>query len=240
MPVPVFTWDSFRPWMDPAIVGAARIDGKHARVLSFSDPQAGRRPGSVCGSAKRGSSSRHRCGLKALQVRGVAGVAKEARYCIDLVYADQRHPGCARPGWPSACWTVTSATVSSEAPGDPSDLNEQAEELMGAVGRDDLAQAETGTFSNGTALTTPGSIRVKGQARNKEETRGDFTMRYASPSYDGPVCARVGCGRPLVRRVLPSGKLESSTDFRRRTCCSPECRRQVQRAGLGLPSRSGR
>lgn len=61
-----------------------------------------------------------------------------------------------------------------------------------------------------------------------------------SPDYDGPVCARSGCGRPLVRRVLPSGKLESAADFRRRTCCSPECRREVQRAGLGLPSRRSR
>jgi hypothetical protein len=58
--------------------------------------------------------------------------------------------------------------------------------------------------------------------------------------YDGPVCARIGCGRPIVRRVLPNGKLESSADFRRRTCCSPECRRKVQHTGLGFSSRGSR
>lgn len=72
-------------------------------------------------------------------------------------------------------------------------------------------------------------------------SRRAVPMRDASlPDYEGPVCARVGCGKPLVRRILPSGKLESAADFRRRTCCSPECRREVQRAGLGLPSRRSR
>jgi copper transport protein len=33
--VPIFTWDSFHPWMDPAIVGSGRIDGRPTRVLSF-------------------------------------------------------------------------------------------------------------------------------------------------------------------------------------------------------------
>jgi len=94
--------------------------------------------------------------------------------------------------------------------GGPSDPNEQVEELMGAVGRDELAQAETGTFSKGTGLTTPSSIRVKGQAREKEETRGDFTMRYASPSYDGPVCAllgtRIRSGGGIERQITPRNR----------------------------------
>ena len=125
--------------MDPAIVGAARIEGKHARVLSFSDPQAGRRLGFVCGSAKRGSWSRHRCGLKALQVRGVAGVAKEDRYCIDVVTqinatraALDKVALCLLDGHVRHCLVG--------GPRGPSDPNEQAEELMGAVGRDDLAR----------------------------------------------------------------------------------------------------
>lgn len=82
------------------------------------------------------------------------------------------------------------------------------------------------------------SAACPGQAT---DLRGTTPMRDTSPpDYDGPVCARPGCGKPLVRRVLPSGKLESSADFRRRTCCSAECRRAVQRAGLGLPSRRSR
>ena len=39
--VPVFTWDSFHPWMDPAIVGSGRIDGRGARIISFFGSSAG-------------------------------------------------------------------------------------------------------------------------------------------------------------------------------------------------------
>ena len=39
--VPVFTWDSFRPWLDPAIVGSGRIGGRLARVLSFFGSSGG-------------------------------------------------------------------------------------------------------------------------------------------------------------------------------------------------------
>jgi copper transport protein len=39
--VPIFTWDSFRPWVDPAIVGSGRIDGRPARVLSFFGSSGG-------------------------------------------------------------------------------------------------------------------------------------------------------------------------------------------------------
>jgi hypothetical protein len=49
----------------------------------------------------------------------------------------------------------------------------------------------------------------------------------------GPVYARLGCEQPLIRRVLPNGTLEKAADFRRRTCCSVECRKIVQQAGLG-------
>lgn len=33
--VPIFTWDTFRPWVDARIIGSDRVDGQHARVLSF-------------------------------------------------------------------------------------------------------------------------------------------------------------------------------------------------------------
>jgi hypothetical protein len=33
--VPIFVWDSFRPWVAPWIVGSERVDGRPARVLSF-------------------------------------------------------------------------------------------------------------------------------------------------------------------------------------------------------------
>ena len=39
--VPIFTWDSFRPWLDPAIIGSGRIEGRPARVLSFFGSSGG-------------------------------------------------------------------------------------------------------------------------------------------------------------------------------------------------------
>jgi hypothetical protein len=39
--VPIFTWDSFRPWVDPAIVGSGRIDGRPTRLLSFFGSSGG-------------------------------------------------------------------------------------------------------------------------------------------------------------------------------------------------------
>ena len=39
--VPIFIWDSFRPWVDPRIVGSERVDGQPARVLSFFGSSGG-------------------------------------------------------------------------------------------------------------------------------------------------------------------------------------------------------
>ena len=39
--VPIFIWDSFRPWVDPWIVGSKRVDGRPARVLSFFGSSGG-------------------------------------------------------------------------------------------------------------------------------------------------------------------------------------------------------
>jgi hypothetical protein len=39
--VPIFTWDSFRPWMDARIVDSGRIDGRPARILSFFGSSGG-------------------------------------------------------------------------------------------------------------------------------------------------------------------------------------------------------
>jgi hypothetical protein len=33
--VPIFTWDSFRPWVEARIIGSGRIDGRPVRILSF-------------------------------------------------------------------------------------------------------------------------------------------------------------------------------------------------------------
>jgi hypothetical protein len=93
-------------------------------------------------------------------------MAKEDRHCIDVV--TRSTPAGLRSTKVALCLLdghVRHCLVGGH--GGPSDPNEQAEELMGAIGRDDPAQAETGTFSKGTGLTTPSSIRVKGQARQK-------------------------------------------------------------------------
>jgi hypothetical protein len=39
--VPSYTWDSFRPWLDPAIVGSGRVQGRHARILAFYGSSSG-------------------------------------------------------------------------------------------------------------------------------------------------------------------------------------------------------
>jgi len=39
--VPIFIWDTFRPWVDPRIVGSERVDGRPARVLSFFGSSGG-------------------------------------------------------------------------------------------------------------------------------------------------------------------------------------------------------
>ncbi len=39
--VPIFTWDSFRPWVDPRIVDSELVDGRPARVLSFFGASGG-------------------------------------------------------------------------------------------------------------------------------------------------------------------------------------------------------
>ena len=39
--VPIFIWDSFRPWVDPRVVGSERVDGRPARVLSFFGSSGG-------------------------------------------------------------------------------------------------------------------------------------------------------------------------------------------------------
>ena len=39
--VPIFIWDSFRPWVDPRIVDSELVDGRTARVLSFFGASGG-------------------------------------------------------------------------------------------------------------------------------------------------------------------------------------------------------
>ena len=39
--VPIFTWDSFRPWVDARIIGSGRVDGRPAQVISFFGASGG-------------------------------------------------------------------------------------------------------------------------------------------------------------------------------------------------------
>ena len=39
--VPVFIWDSFRPWIDARIIGSGKVDGRPARVISFFGSSGG-------------------------------------------------------------------------------------------------------------------------------------------------------------------------------------------------------
>jgi hypothetical protein len=67
------------------------------------------------------------------------------------------------------------------------------------------------------SLTSLSSIDVTALPIASQGARANTAMREVPSPNDGPVCARVGCGKPLVRRVLPSGKLEfgglSATDL---------------------------
>jgi hypothetical protein len=56
---------------------------------------------------------------------------------------------------------------------------------------------------------------------------------------DGPRCALASCRKPLERRVMGNGRLESETDFIRRSYCSPECSkrgRQLQMRRFFVPA----
>ena len=41
LPVPSFIWDYFKPFIDPRIVGTARVDGTRTRILSFAGTSDG-------------------------------------------------------------------------------------------------------------------------------------------------------------------------------------------------------